>query len=281
MTPRRDERRHGVTWYARGVRDTSFSLASVILGLFQVAGAVGVVYLGLTLGEVQGEWVHWAITGGGGFLGGWVAARSSRGHTVLEPFLGAILAAALFFGMIWVAYFGAWLWEAARDQSIRTVVTTAGPVLGGALVGAFLSEKLFGDSTTSTVPWVLYLLLAAFGGCLVAMFGARIAGFYHPEAAANQDLVFLGLIATGCLLSGIAGGATARRRPLAAAFIGGAIAIAGFRYLAYQAGQTIPASGISLVDENMWIVIALFGGAGGFVEVIGATLGWSLFGGQS
>lgn len=261
--------------------DRGFSLASVVLAFFQIAGAVAAVFLGLKMAEVQGEWVPYAISGGGGFLGGWFAARASRGQTIIEPVLGAVLVTGLFFGTIAASPLGPWLWGVARDQSIMTMVRTAGPVLGGALVGAFISEKLLGEATTSGIPWVLYFLLAAFGGCLTAIMGAGLAGLVDARAVEHRDLVFLAMVGAGCLLSGMAGGGTARRRPLGAAFLGGAIGTAAFALVAYQAGQQVSAPGMELIDQNIWGEVALFGGAGGFVTTLGATLGWALFGGQT
>jgi hypothetical protein len=260
-----------------------FSLASLILAFFQIAGAVAAVYLGLRVAEVQADWVPYAVSGGGGFLGGWFAARASRGQTILEPAIGAVLVTALFFGTIWASPLGSWIWSAARDQSILAVAKSAGPVLGGALVGAFLSEKALGDATTSTIPWVLYFLLATFGGCLTAVLGAGLAGILDERALEHRDLVFLSLVGGGCLLSGLAGGGTSRRRPIGASFLGGAIGTAAFAFLAHQAGQSIqaPAGMEAVVTQGPWAEIALFGGAGGFVTTIGATLGWGIFGGQS
>ena len=67
-----------------------FSFASVVLSYFLVAG--GTFFTLLFAGKlgVHGEYLGYVIMAVGAFLGGVIAARASKGSTIVEPAIGAI-----------------------------------------------------------------------------------------------------------------------------------------------------------------------------------------------
>jgi hypothetical protein len=76
-------------------------------------------------------------------------------------------------------------------------------------------------------------------------------------------------IGAGCLLAGLAVGASAWTRPLIAAFLGSGAGLAGFFTLI---ARTHP------VDKDTMIGFAMFAVGGAIVTLVGAGLGWAALG---
>ncbi len=246
-----------------------FSFASVILSYFLVAGGTFLTTLVAARLGVHNEYLGYLIMAVGGFLGGLIAARASAGSTVLEPALGSVLMV----GSLLV------LGLAVSDESARSIMLlpgtikglalTAGASAGGGIVGAIASEKLFGASTQSSAPWMLYVALAGFGaGVIGSIFGGVLG---KGEAGA-----FYGVVAICCLLVGLASGASARTRPLLATLVGGAIGVGAFFFLAiviFVALFSPNASGAEIPKE-VYVGLGIVAVGAGLVTMIGALIGW-------
>jgi hypothetical protein len=251
-----------------------FSFASVILSYFLVGGGMFAGTAARGVLKTSSEVVAYLLIGAGAFFGGFVAARASRGSTILEPALGAIAVVATVVGLAATTQLGKLIWGAAQDETIKLIATVGGTGVGGALAGAFLSEKLLGEATRSSIPWALYSALSTFGACLLTtLFGSIlfVAGGAKATAAENATVMFIGMGA-GCLLSGLAVGASARTRPLLAAFFGGGAGVAGFGALILRV--TSRSDG----DKDAIAGIAVLAAGGCIVTLIGTLIGWAAVG---
>jgi hypothetical protein len=224
--------------------------------------------------KTESQVVAYLLLAAGAFLGGFVAARASRGSTILEPALGAIAVVGTVVGRAASTQIGKLIWGAAQDQTVKFIAPVGAAGGGGALAGAFLSEKLLGEATRSSLPWTLYTALSTFGACLLTtLFGSIL--FIAGDAKATADeiatMMFIGMGA-GCLLSGLAVGASARSRPLVAAMIGGGAGVAGFCALIVRATPK------SRTDDDAIAGIVVLAIGGCIVTLIGALIGWAAVG---
>jgi len=253
-----------------------FSFASVILSYFLVGGGMFTATLVGQQLRISNEVVSYAVLGAGAFVGGFIAARASRGQTILEPAIGAVAVVATIVGLAATTPVGKLIWAMAQDQTMKFVGAVALVGIVGALLGAFISEKLFGEATQSSVPWLLYTAIAVFGACLLAtLFGSilvygRVENNDGPSSDALGVAILIG-IGGGCLLAGLAGGASARVRPLIAAFVGGALGVAGFFALVTRVSTTAP-------DRDTTIGFVVFAAAGALVTMLGTAIGWAAVG---
>lgn len=254
-----------------------FSFSSVVLSYFLVGGGIFSAMLVMAIAKISGEIPGYLMMAGGAFVGGFIAARASRGHTVIEPALGAVAVIATIVGLAAGTAIGQLLWRVAPGETAKFVALLGGLSAGGAITGAVLSEKLLGEATLSSAPWILYTAFATFGACLLAtVFGSVLVAGSGTAETASADSIGKALligIAVGCLVAGIAVGASARARPLAAAFLGSVLGTAGFAYMISQAataGQT--GRGDTLA------VIGVFAVGGGVVTLIGTVIGWAAIG---
>jgi len=251
-----------------------FSFASLILSYFLVGGGMFTGTLVAGAMKTSSEVVAYLLLAAGAFLGGFVSARASRGSTILEPALGAIAVVATVVGLASTTAIGKLIWGSAQDQTVKFIAAVAATGGGGAIAGAFVSEKLLGEATTSSLPWVLYTALSTFGACLLAtLFGSIL--FIARDSSATADeiasMMFIGMGA-GCLLAGLAVGASARTRPLLAALLGGGLGVAGFCALLVRAS---PRGGD---NKDAAAVIAVIAVGGCIVTLIGALIGWAAVG---
>jgi hypothetical protein len=247
-----------------------FSFASLILSYFLVGGGMFTGTLAAGALEAESQVVVYLLLAAGAFLGGFVAARASRGATILEPALGAIAVVGTVLGLAASTPIGRLIWGVAQDETIKFIAAVGGTGVGGALAGAFLSEKLLGEATRSSVPWILYTALSTFGACLlVTLFGSIVffAGTTEASSDETASILLLGM-AAGCLLSGLAVGASARSRPLLAAMLGGGAGVGGFSALIVRA----MARGDADKDAVTGAVVLAVGGC--VVTLIGALIGW-------
>jgi hypothetical protein len=255
--------------------NNGFSFASVILSYFLVGGGMFIATLVASQLRLSSEIVAYALFAAGAFVGGFVAARASRGQTILEPAIGAVAVVATIVGLAATTPVGKLIWVVAQDQTLKFVgaVGVAGAV--GAIVGAFLSENLFGEATQSSIPWIVYSAMSAFGACLLATLFASI--IFLGDNAATRSGMDLGMvvligIGAGCLLAGLAVGASARVRPLFAALLGGAAGVAGFFTLISRASPP------DKNDKDAVAAIAFLAAAGAIVTLVGTLLGWVMVG---
>jgi hypothetical protein len=253
-----------------------FSFASVVLSYFLVGGGMFTATLVGSQLQLGSELAGYALLAAGAFVGGFVAARASRGQTILEPAIGAVAVVASIVGLAAATPIGKLIWVVAQDQTMKFVGAVGLAGIVGALLGAWLSERLLGDATRSSIPWLIYTAMAAFGACLLATLLASIIVLGTHGAAATADQlgqVMLIGIAGGCLIAGLAVGASARVRPLIAALLGGGLGVTGFFALVARTSQ----------DDRSDVVagIAVLASGGAVVTLIGALIGWLAVGRRS
>lgn len=250
-----------------------FSVASVLLSYFLVAGGTFLTTLFAARLGVQNEYLGYLIMAVGGFSGGLLAARASAGSTIIEPAIGSVLMVGSLV-VLGLALSGA----EGRDLlllpgTMKGLAFTAAASAGGGIAGAFVSEKLFGESSQSSAPWILYVALAGFGaGVIGTIFGTALG---KGEAGA-----LYGVVAICCVLVGLAAGASARTRPLVATLVGGAIGVGAFFYLAvviFVAVFSPSASGAEIPSE-VYAGLAVVAVGAGIVTMIGALIGWAAVG---
>ena len=247
-----------------------FSFASVILSYFLVAG--GTFFAALLGGKIgiHNEYAGYVIMAGGAFLGGIIAARASRGSTIVEPAIGSIaMVGSLVVLGLAVSDSGARN-AILLPANMKAIILTAGASAFGGIAGASLSEKLFGESTSSSVPWILYVTLAAFGaGVMGTIFGGVLG---KGEAGP-----LLGVLALCCLLVGGATGASAQTRPLGASLLGGVLGVGGFFFLAVLLFVGVLGKadrGAGDVPSDVYAGLAIMAAGAGIVTLLGSLIGW-------
>ena len=249
----------------------SFSLASVILSYMLVAGGLFGAMLALAYLRTATEAGGYLGLGCGAFVGGLVAARASRGSTIIEPAIGAIAVVGTVVALLAGSEIGKTLWMSAHDQTLRVILLLSASTGVGALVGAWIGETQFGPATLSPAPWFLYTAFATFGACVLVTLVVGVL-FATGRVGDNIDqlgeVVLIG-IGSGCLLAGLAVGASARSRPLLASLVGGAAGVAGFCFLLSR--------GASADRDQLTGIIALSIG-GGVVTLIGTLIAWLAIG---
>src|SRR5262249_9221656 len=150
-----------------------FSFASVLISWFMIAGGISGAFLGaafLHVASDQSELLFYGVFAVGAFVGAFFAARASAGSTIVEPVLGPVLPIATLCGLMLATPVGQLIWHLGADQATKPAAISAGAALAGALVGAYVSEKAFGESTRSSLRWILYVAFAVIGGCFLATY---------------------------------------------------------------------------------------------------------------
>ncbi len=250
-----------------------FSFASVILSYFLVGGGMFSATLVAYELQISGEIATYVALAIGAFVGGFVAARASPGETILEPAIGAVAVIATIVGLAAATSMGQQLWASAHDETLKFVGAVGLSSVVGAVIGAFLAERLLGEATRSSVPWLLYTAMSVFGACLLAtLLGSMFLMHEHgAEATDSQSgLVMVVGIGVGCLIAGFAVGTSARVRPLIAAFLGGGIGLAGYLTL------VLKLTSAATDDAGYGVVVMACGGA--LITLLGTALGWAMFG---
>lgn len=248
-----------------------FSIASVVLSYFMVAGGMFTGLLVAGYIKVDSMGALYGLLGLGAFVGGFIAARASRGSTVVEPGLGGLLVVITIVWLVAGTSMGKYLWANEHGETVKVIALTAASGAIGAIAGAVVSERFFGEATTSAMPWIIYTAFASFGACVLVAYIATVLALGGKSEEALDTLVkmmFVGL-AAGCVISGIAVGASARVRPLGAAFLGGAAGPAGLGLLGAQHST-------SKGDAAAGIAVLAVGGA--ILTLIGALIGWAAVG---
>lgn len=256
-----------------------FSFASVLISWLMIAGGISGAFLGAAFLHVtaeSSELLFYGVFGVGAFVGAFFAARASAGSTIVEPVLGAILTIATLCGLMLATPVGQLIWHFGAEQAAKPAAISGGATLVGALVGAYVSEKAFGESTRSSLPWILYVAFAVIGGCFLATyvmiaFAAQQPSTVGEASQRSQALVLVVGIGAGCLIAGLAAGASARTRILIASLLGGLAGVFGFFYLF----QVLTVGSPKTEEIIGAAVVAL---AGGVVSLIGAAAGWAVAG---
>lgn len=256
--------------------DRSFSFSSVILSYLMVAGGMVLGLAGVSLLHL-GENALYVSIGGGAFIGGFFAARASHGSTIIEPAIGALAVIATMIGLVMSSKLGTLLWHEAQSGTTKVSAIMGAVALAGSIGGAFTSEKLLGEATTSGAPWVLYTALATLGACLLGfIFGFGLALDKSLEGKGVTDAIATAVligIAAGSLLAGIAAGASARVRILLPALIGSAAGTMAFVLLISKSfGGGTEGNSDALVG---WLIIAA---GGAILTLIGSAIGWATVG---
>ncbi|MEO6773170.1 MAG: hypothetical protein ABI467_09110 [Kofleriaceae bacterium] len=250
-----------------------FSFASVILSYFLTAGGLLTGSILITKLHTTSEVVAllcWAI---GSFIGGFFAARASRGSTIIEPAIGAVLVVATLVISVMGGESAREMWHAGGGSIGKFVAEVTAALVIGAVAGAFVSEKAFGEATTSGVPWILYSALTSLGAMVMAAIVfviLAVRGDSSPDKLAT--MVIVGTVA-GALLGGVAIGASARMRVMGPAFLGGAFGVVALSLLSLTAGN-----GASIHDSSAVAGLAIIALVAGLVTMLGAGLGWVIWG---
>jgi hypothetical protein len=251
-----------------------FSFASVILSYFLIAGGTFLTTLLAAKLGLRNEYLGYGIMAVGAFVGGFIAARASRGSTIIEPAIGAIAMVASIVGLALAVSSSENRAVILLPASMKGIGLTAAASAGGGIVGAFLSEKMLGRSAESSAPWFLYVALASFGaGVMGSIFGTVIGG--------GEAGPLLGLIAVCCVLVGVAAGASANSRPLLASLLGGAVGVFAFFYLAVMIFVGIFSEakvGSAEIPSEVYAGLAVIAGGAALSTLIGALIGWSAVG---
>jgi hypothetical protein len=251
-----------------------FSFASVILSYFLIAGGTFLTTLLAAKLGLENEYLGYGVMAVGAFLGGFIAARASRGSTIIEPAIGAIAMVASLFGLGLAVASSESRAVILLPGNMKGVALTAAASAGGGIAGAFVSEKVLGRSTSSSAPWFIYVALAAFGaGVMGSIFGGVLGK--------GEALPMLALIAACCLLVGGAAGASAGSRPLVATLFGGAVGTFAFFYLAVLIFVGLfGESGMGSADipPEVYAGLAITAGGAGLATMIGALIGWAAVG---
>lgn len=255
-----------------------FSIASVILSYFLVAGGIALGLIAVILAEPGGQAALYGALAAGGAIGGFVAARASRGTTVLEPAIGGVLVILTMVGIFVGTELGQILWAFAEDEVTKYVGLSAAAAAVGAIVGAIVSEKLFGRHSESSLAWLVHVSIAVLGACFVAtvvLMGAVIRG---EQESSTQAGVYFGAMGLGALLSGLAAGASAPRRLLVVSFIASIAGVMGFYLLFRELPGVNGGTTANAKDTDTAAGFAIIGVGCGIVTLIGALIGWKAIG---
>jgi hypothetical protein len=255
-----------------------FSIASVVLSYFLTAGGMlaGTLLMGKlhTSSEAVGL-LCWAL---GSFIGGFFAARASRGSTIIEPAIGAILVVLTIIATAAGSDTGKLLWHMGGSSLGKPLAEVTAALVVGACAGAFVSEKMFGEATVSAAPWILYTALTSFGATFMV---AVIVSILGAKGNATQDslgkMFIIGAV-IGALVAGIAVGASARLRVLGPAFVGGTLGTFGLFMLFVALFTAAVGEGANGETNKAIVGFAIISVGGGIVTLIGSAIGWSAIG---
>ena len=250
-----------------------FSFASVILSYFLTAGGLLTGSILITKLHTTSEVVGllcWAI---GSFIGGFFAARASRGSTIIEPAIGAVLVVATLVISMMGGESARDMWHAGGSSVGKFVAEVTAALVIGAVAGAFVSEKAFGEATTSGLPWILYSALTSLGAMVMAAIVCVIVAVRGDSSVDKLATMVLVGSVSGAFLGGVAIGASARMRVMGPAFLGGAVGIVALTLLSL----TTSGSG-GMHQDGAAAGVAIIAVIAGIVTMLGAGLGWTIWG---
>lgn len=247
------------------------SIASVLLSYFLIAGGISIGLILLVVLEAKGELVFHAAIAAGAAIGGFSAGRASRGTTITEPAIGGVLVILTIVGVFLGTGIGQFLWHVASSDVTRLVAIAGGAAAVGAIGGAFVSERMFGEHSQSSLVWLAHVSLAVLGACFVAflvVLALVVRGESGDDATAGA---YFGAVAIGSMLSGLAAGASAPRRLLLVSLVASVVGIMGFYLLMTALPGTKESSDAALG-------FAIIGVGFGLVTMLGALIGWKAVG---
>lgn len=193
----------------------------VAVSYFTVAGAVLVAHCALAIHDLRSEGHSYGLYAVGGGVGGWCAARASRGRTVAEGALGAALVAATMALLSLLTDLAALTEGFDRaDVPIGAVVVT----LAAAVAGGNLGERFPPRNRDSAVRWAGLAALHVVGGC----FALGTAAVMILESFHGISIALLGVL--GFIASPMLGGAVtqlASPTPAAGRVLGSSLVLAG------------------------------------------------------
>ncbi|MCC6995509.1 MAG: hypothetical protein IT370_12935 [Deltaproteobacteria bacterium] len=251
-----------------------FSIASVILSYLLVAGGVVLALVGEFAGKFDlGRYTIHMVMGAGAVVGGFLAARASRGSTILETAIGGGLVIVSLAALLYSTWFGGMIF--ALGQAKKGALIAAGLCAVGGGLGAFVGERL-GESGKSSLPFLVYAAVAVLGGCfltyltVMALSARSLGGLLSAQRSVVGAQLLIGLGA-GALVTGATCGALARTRILLASALGGAAGVFGFFFL------VVRLFGNEMSGDNLRGSLVLAAG-GGIVALVGSLVGWKTFG---
>jgi len=250
-----------------------FSIASVVLSYFLTAGGLLTGSILITKLQTTSEVVGllcWAI---GSFIGGFFAARASRGSTIIEPAIGAVLVVATLVISVFGGDSARAMWHAGGGSVGKFVAEITAALVVGAVAGAFVSEKAFGEATTSGAPWILYSALTSLGAMVMAAIICVLLAVRGENSIDKlATMVLVGTVA-GAFLGGVAIGASARMRVMGPAFLGGALGVVALTLLSLTQG-----GGHGMHEDGAAAGVAIIAVIAGIVTMLGAGTGWAIWG---
>lgn len=253
-----------------------FSFGAVLLSYFLVAGGIALALILLAKAKLTGEAPFYGALALGGAIGGAFAARASRGSTILEPAIGGALVIATLVGVFVGTEAGEVLWNAAKDEIVRTVAIAGACAAAGAILGAMAAERLPGAHSQGSAVWLVHVTAATLGACFVATIVAVGFAFHGETDSDTLGGVFFAATAIGALLTGLVIGAAAPRRILGITFLGVVAGIMGF-YLLIAALPTTKNDEAGKAALGFLII-----GAGcGLLAMLGGAIGWRAVGRRS
>jgi hypothetical protein len=262
---------------------SGFSFSSIIMSYCLIAGGCVLAWVLVALLKInlKSEASFYAIWGLGAVIGGFIAGRASQGETVLEPAIGAALLAATFIGIILATDAGQFFWHLAPSEFKKFGGILGGCMFAGGILGAFVSEKLLGESTTSGWPWILYVAVASLGAVFMAMLiGGVLVGKGADTAAADHKRSMAMLIGflLGSLVTGATASSSSRVRIHGPVFLGSAAGFMGFAVLLAKIVESMGATMEKGEKSDFFAGAAVLALGAAIVAVIGSLVGWAAFG---
>jgi len=250
-----------------------FSFASVVLSYFLTAGGLFAGSILITKLHTTSEVVGLLCMAIGSFIGGFFAARASRGSTIIEPAIGAVLVVAT---IVLAAVGGEsahTMMQLGSSGIGKAVAEMTAALVIGAVAGAFVSEKAFGEATTSGAPWILYSALTSLGAMIMVGTIVVIVAVRGESSVDKLTTMILVGIVSGAFVGGVAIGASARMRVMGPAFLGGALGIVAVTLLGLTQG-----GGRGMHEDGAAAGIAIVAVIAGIVTMLGAGTGWVIWG---
>ncbi len=251
---------------------SGFSWTSVVFSYFLVAGGIAIGLILLVLMKAHGEALFYLSLALGGAIGGFAAGRASRGTTITEPAIGGVLVVLTFVGVFVGSDVGHFIWSVASSDITRLVLIAGGAAAAGAVGGAFVAERMIQGHSQHGLVWLAHVALAVLGASIVALLVVMAMIVRGETDAGTAGGAYIGAVAAGSLLSGIAAGASAPRRLLLISWLATVVGTMGF----YLLMTALPGARDDKGDAAIGFVV--LGVGFGLLTMLGALIGWKLVG---
>ena len=191
----------------------------VIGSYFLVSGGFVLAFIGQMILPVPPEKAiigFYGLAAVASLFGGMVAARASKGDTILEPALGALLFIGSLVATFTMTTFGTAVAKLAGhafpQDTTQFLAITGGCFFGGALVGAFLGERVGGDSQPGGIFKIAQSFFSVLGGMFIGVFAVALLMLQKAsegtKTSADDNAV---MVLAGLAIGSALGGLTARR----------------------------------------------------------------------